>query len=370
MKRKKMGLVMRKLTNGFVLTQEPTRTLYMPKMASSATPTTEPVESYHAIEDRITQAIIVLRERGGKPNISAAAREFHISQSRLRARWNGRKAKSDIIPSNRKLKEHQELAVCSYLDRLDKLGIPVHTPTITGYANSILRRAHGGDGPPPVVSEHWARRFLERHPQYLVRKQSARATDPSSPDTVPSNLPPPDSTSSPSPPSTPPSRHRTTDSELPTTPLTIRSLKRQADQLWHSDVNSPTFKQRLHTFISGSLKLAQAAAQAREILGNTLTAERELKARHPEAVLCAPEAGDMATERAEGELERAKGIADRAAKAESKKERKVFIDAITAKRKVVLKERADRKKLRKELCKEVRARARVLKKSRTCVDSS
>ena len=118
MKRKKMGLVMRKLTNGFVLTQEPTRTLYMPKMASSATPTTEPVESYHAIEDRITQAIIVLRERGGKPNISAAAREFRVTATRLRAIWNGRKSKSDIIPGNRRLQEHQELVVCIYLDHL------------------------------------------------------------------------------------------------------------------------------------------------------------------------------------------------------------------------------------------------------------
>lgn len=240
----------------------------------------------------------------------------------------------------------------------------------------MIRRAHGGKGSPPVAGEHWARRFLERHPQYLVRKQPARAAGPPSPDTAPSNLPPSEPTSSPSPPSTPPPRPSrcTTGSELPTTPLTVRSLKRQADQLWHSDVNSPTFKQRLHTFISGSLKLAQDAAQPREILEHTLTAEKGRKARHPashravqqEAVLCASEAGDMTTERAEDELERAKGVADRAAKAE---ERKVFIDAIAAKRKVVLKERADRKKLRKELCKEVRARARALKKSRTCIDS-
>ena len=143
MKRKKMGSVMTggvpgatSQANGFVSTS--TRALCMLKMASSTTPTTEPVESYHAIEDRITQAINILHERGGKPNISAAAREFHVSQSRLRARWNGRRAKSDIIPGNRRLKEHQELAVCSYLGRLDKLEIPVHTPTIADYANSIL----------------------------------------------------------------------------------------------------------------------------------------------------------------------------------------------------------------------------------------
>ena len=146
-------------------------------MASSTTATTKIVEPYHAIENRITQAIDILRERGGKPNIAAAAREFHVTESRLRGRWNGRKAKSDIVPANRKLQEHQELAVCSYLDRLDKIGIPARTFMITGCANSILRRAADGLGPPPAVSEHWARRFLERHPKYLIRKQSVQEID-------------------------------------------------------------------------------------------------------------------------------------------------------------------------------------------------
>ena len=74
------------------------------------------------IEGRITQAIDALREKGGDPDI-AAAREFRVTATRLRARWNGRKAKSDIIPCNRKLQDNQESAVCSYLDRLDGIGI-------------------------------------------------------------------------------------------------------------------------------------------------------------------------------------------------------------------------------------------------------
>ena len=60
----------------------------------------------------------------------------------------------------------------------------------------------------------------------------------------------------------------------------------------------------------------------------------------------------MATERAEDEIEGTRGIVDRVAKAEAKKERRVFIDAIV-KRRGILKERADRKRLRKEVCKEV-----------------
>ena len=65
--------------------------------------------------------------------------------------------------------------VCSYLDCLDKIGIPTRTFMVTYCANSILRRcAHEGNGPPPAVSENWARRFLWRHPEYLIRKRSVQ----------------------------------------------------------------------------------------------------------------------------------------------------------------------------------------------------
>ena len=74
-----------------------------------------------------------------------------------------------------------------------------------------------------------------------------------------------------------------------------------------------------------------------------------------------PQARKMATERVGDELERARGVVSRAAKAEAKKERKVFIDEITVKRRM-LKERVARNKLRKETCKEVRAKMRALKK--------
>jgi hypothetical protein len=82
------------------------------------------VESYHAVESRITQAIEILQGRGGQPNFAAAAREFLLPVQRLRARWNGRPSKIQTIPGNRRLSKHQELAVCQYLDRLDNIGLP------------------------------------------------------------------------------------------------------------------------------------------------------------------------------------------------------------------------------------------------------
>ena len=84
-----------------------------------------------------------------------------------------------MISGNRKLSEHQELAICQYLDRLDKIGLPARRFMITDCANAILRRSHPADSndPPPQVSEHWPRRFLERHPEYLVRKQMVQEID-------------------------------------------------------------------------------------------------------------------------------------------------------------------------------------------------
>jgi len=100
-----------------------------------------------------------------------------VPLQRLRARWNGRKSKQEVVPRNRKLKEHEELAVCAYLDRLDEIGLHARLFMIADRANAVLRRAHVDEGSPPQVSEHWGRRFLERHPEYHVHKQSVQEID-------------------------------------------------------------------------------------------------------------------------------------------------------------------------------------------------
>jgi len=42
---------------------------------------------------------------------------------------------------------------------------------VTGCANAVLQFAHCGQGPAPVVSNHRASRFLNRHSEYFIRKQ-------------------------------------------------------------------------------------------------------------------------------------------------------------------------------------------------------
>ena len=145
-------------------------------MTSYAAPTTTISEFYHVIESRITQDIDILLQRGGKPNISAAAREFNVPEQRFRARWNGRRSNQDVVLWNRKLKEHEELAVCTYLDRSDKFELLF---MISGCANGVLRRAHVDEGPPPQVSEHWLAAFWNgTTPSILcANNQSKRSTE-------------------------------------------------------------------------------------------------------------------------------------------------------------------------------------------------
>jgi len=130
-------------------------------------------ESYASVESRIQKAITELLRRNVKsPNLAAAAREFDLPPQRFRARWNGRGSKEKRVSVNRKLTEEEELAVCQYLDRLDKIETSARLHMIRGCANAILLQMHSDQSLPiPLVGEHWARRFMDRHPECHIRKQ-------------------------------------------------------------------------------------------------------------------------------------------------------------------------------------------------------
>ena len=63
----------------------------------------------------------------------------------------------------------------------------------------------------------------------------------------------------------------------------------------------------------------------------------------------------MAAVRVEDELAKAKVLVGRAVKAEGKKQRKIFLDAVMAKRSEIMIARMARKKMRVELGREVKA---------------
>jgi hypothetical protein len=133
------------------------------------------VEPYEVTESRIQQVIDILSDRGDdKLNLAAAACEFRVPVRRLRARWAGQQSKQERPGTNKRLSEDEELVVCLYLDRLEAIGTAARKQMITGCANDILRRGFTpseSDTEPPKVGLHWTRRFLERHPEFKVRKQ-------------------------------------------------------------------------------------------------------------------------------------------------------------------------------------------------------
>jgi len=128
-------------------------------------------ESSMDIEDRIQEAIEKISHEE-KPNIPATARDLKLPEHRLRARLKGRQSRHQRPASNRKLSPDQELALCQYWNRLDEIGLPARCRHIGSYANAILARAHHDSSTPaPTISRMWTGRFLQRHPEYLIRKQ-------------------------------------------------------------------------------------------------------------------------------------------------------------------------------------------------------
>ncbi|OKP10310.1 hypothetical protein PENSUB_4266 [Penicillium subrubescens] len=93
-------------------------------------------ESNASIESRIQLAILEL-ENVESPNIRAWERAKNLPYQRLLARF------------------------------------PPKRLAIAAAANTILASTHTGLTEPPTIGDHWLHRFLQRHPEYLSRRQRA-----------------------------------------------------------------------------------------------------------------------------------------------------------------------------------------------------
>ena len=136
------------------------------------------VEPYEEVEIRIQAAVSFIQARPDERiNVAEIARTYEIPVARLRARLQGRQSRQDRPGANRKLSEDQELAVYQYLDPLDSIGTSARIAMVSSCANAILGYGHTGSDPPPRVGDHWASRFLDRHPEYHIRKQKTIDAD-------------------------------------------------------------------------------------------------------------------------------------------------------------------------------------------------
>ena len=126
--------------------------------------------TYQAHEALIKEAIVEIH-RGVYKNIRQAAIAKHISETRLRNRYNLKLSKSSRKAASLRLSDTQEQALCDYIDHLDDIEHLIRLSHIRGAAKHILRLAAPPGTSPPSLGLKWVTRFLKRHPQYLKRKQ-------------------------------------------------------------------------------------------------------------------------------------------------------------------------------------------------------
>ena len=148
-------------------------------------------ENYAEIEERVQSACKRYFENE-EPNIALLARDYAVPQGRLRARIHGRPSKSARPACNQLLSEAEELAVCLYLKRLDTIGTSARILMLTGCANAILSRRDKSHfsysnsesesnfttlEESRKVGPNWTAQFLERHPEFHIRKQKTLDID-------------------------------------------------------------------------------------------------------------------------------------------------------------------------------------------------
>ncbi|ERF69424.1 hypothetical protein EPUS_09427 [Endocarpon pusillum Z07020] len=124
------------------------------------------IAAFNAVEE-----VFRLRGRGEKVGVVAVARKYGVDRMRVVRRMKGVGPRRSRIPPNRKLDEAQEAALLLYIHNLDDIGQSLRLDQLRSTANSILKQDYTGEDSPPIVSDHWTQRFLERYPGLCKMKQ-------------------------------------------------------------------------------------------------------------------------------------------------------------------------------------------------------
>ena len=121
-------------------------------------------------EEKVLKACDAYRNRE-YATITDAADAFDAPRQRVSRRLRGIPSEITKGGNNKLLLPHQEQALCDYIVRLDNLGMSPRLSMVRSAANGILRRAHQDITKPPVVGPDWPQRFLDRYPEFVVRKK-------------------------------------------------------------------------------------------------------------------------------------------------------------------------------------------------------
>jgi hypothetical protein len=106
--------------------------------------------------------------------IATLARDFEVPSSTLRDRLNGCHYKKGRSGINTKLTKEEEIAICCYIDRLDKINLAVRPEFIADAARSIIlaRSSTKQQSVEPTIGKFWVTRFLKRHGYSKYRQKT------------------------------------------------------------------------------------------------------------------------------------------------------------------------------------------------------
>jgi hypothetical protein len=111
-------------------------------------------EMYDDIEIRIRKAIDLIREES-EPSIAEFARKFDVPYWRLLARFHGRIPKTERPGANQHFSEAEDLAICAYIERTDRMGLSPSLAMLESIGNGFLKRRHTDPNIlVPTVGEH------------------------------------------------------------------------------------------------------------------------------------------------------------------------------------------------------------------------
>ena len=87
-----------------------------------------------------SQMVLAIQSLQNDPNLTrrAAARTYNVSETSLRRRMNGTRARQDTRPNSTRLTELEENVIVTYIMDLDSRGFAPRMPDVEDMANVIL----------------------------------------------------------------------------------------------------------------------------------------------------------------------------------------------------------------------------------------
>jgi hypothetical protein len=130
--------------------------------------------TYQKEEEKVQKACKAWQTRNF-PSIAAAACSVDAKPQRMRDRLAGTNSRSTQPPTNRLLTDEEEGGILEWLEYLDTLGTRPTCKELKRGVNWLLaQRDRAPDQQPIHRGEHFASRFLERHPRFQLRPEKPR----------------------------------------------------------------------------------------------------------------------------------------------------------------------------------------------------